>query len=472
MPPTRNRRGDRSRNTRPGKPRQTGRPQDLVRRTAFDVIRAVETRDAYANLLLPTRLRDRGLTGRDAALATELTYGTLRGRGLYDAVLALCSDRELRRVDGPLLDVLRLGAHQILATRIPPHAAVGTAVELARSVSGPGQAKFANAVLRKVASRDLDAWLAIVAPADADTTTRLSIAHSHPKWIVSALRDALGSDRNEIDALLAADNARPRVTLIARPGRATLDELYDAGAEPAPYSPYAAVLPEGDPAGIDAVRDGRAAVQDEASQMVALALTAVPVDGRDARWADLCAGPGGKAGLLSALATERDARLLAADVQPHRAGLVTRAVDDRAGVVVADGTAPAWRPGAFDRVMVDAPCTGLGALRRRPEARWRRGPEAVAELGQLQRKLLASALDSVRPGGVVAYVTCSPHLAETRVVVDDVLRSRDDVERLNAPDVLASAAHDLTGLGEGPYAQFWPHRHGTDAMFLALLRRT
>ncbi len=149
-----------------------------------------------------------------------------------------------------------------------------------------------------------------------------------------------------------------------------------------------------------------------------------------------------------------------------------RAVDARAGVVAADGTAPAWRPGAFDRVMVDAPCTGLGALRRRPEARWRRGPEAVAELGTLQRGLLATALDSVRPGGVVAYVTCSPHLAETRVVVDDVLRKRDDVERLDAPSVLTSLSSGLSELGDGPYAQFWPHRHGTDAMFLALLRRT
>ncbi|TDC52356.1 rRNA cytosine-C5-methyltransferase [Actinomadura sp. KC345] len=468
MPPARNRRH--AQNRRPGGPRKTGRPQDLVRRTAFDVIRAVETRDAYANLLLPARLRDRDLTGRDAALATELTYGTLRGRGTYDAVLALCSDRELRRIDGPLLDVLRLGAHQILATRIPPHAAVGTAVELARSVAGPGQAKFANAVLRKVTTRDMDGWLEIVAPADADATTRLSVAHSHPKWIVSAMRDAVG--KGEIEELLAADNVRPRVTLVARPGRATVQELYDAGAEPAPYSPYAAVLAEGDPANIAAVRDGRAAVQDEASQIVALALAEAPLEGSDAHWADTCAGPGGKAGLLSALANERGARLLAADIAPHRAGLVRRAVDDRAGVVAADGMAPAWRPASFDRVMVDAPCTGLGALRRRPEARWRRGPASVAELGPLQRGLLGSALDSVRPGGVVAYVTCSPHLAETRVVVDDVLRGRDDVERLDAPPLLASLAHDITGLGNGPYAQFWPHRHGTDAMFLALLRRT
>ncbi|HXA57689.1 MAG TPA: transcription antitermination factor NusB [Streptosporangiaceae bacterium] len=461
MPPTR----ARNDNRRPGPPHRTGVPQDLVRRTAFDVLRAVDTRDAYANLLLPNRLRERDLTGRDAALATELTYGTLRGRGTYDAILALCSDRELRRIDAPLLDVLRLGAHQLLNTRIPAHAAVATAVDLARSVSGPGQAKFANAVLRKVGARDLDAWLAIVAP--ADELGRLTVTYSHPRWIVSALRDAVGA--GEIEALLAADNERPRVTLIVKPGRAALEEL--TGTEPGRFSPYAAYLPEGDPAGFAAIREGRAAVQDEASQLVALALADAPLTGKNGRWLDLCAGPGGKAGLLSALAAQRGARLVACDLQPHRAALVGHAVDQRAGVAVVDGTAPAWRPGTFDRVLVDVPCTGLGALRRRPEARWRRSPESVAELGPLQRRLLATALDSVRRGGVVAYVTCSPHLAETRVVVDDVLKTHPTVERLDTPAVLTGIAPGLTGLGDGPYAQFWPHRHGTDAMFVALLRR-
>jgi 16S rRNA (cytosine967-C5)-methyltransferase len=431
-----------------------------VRRTAFDVVQAVDERDAYANLLLPSLLRERGLAGRDAALATELTYGTLRGRGTYDAVLGMCSDRPVAKIDTPLLNVLRLGTHQLLGTRIPPHAAVGTAVDLARSVAGPGQAKFANAVLRKVAARDLDAWLAIVAP--QDETGRLSIVHSHPRWIVNALRDAVGAD--EVEALLAADNARPRVTLVARPGRSTVAEL---GGEPGVYSPYAAYLAEGDPAAVPAVAEGRAAVQDEASQLVALALTRVELQGTDARWLDLCAGPGGKAALLAGLAEERGAHLLACDLQPHRARLVRGAVGPSASVAVADGAQPAWRPGSFDRVLVDVPCSGLGALRRRPEARWRRGPEAIADLGPLQRRLLDSALDAVRPGGVVAYVTCSPHLAETRVVVDDVLRRRGDTERLDSPAHLEG----VPDLGEGSYAQFWPHRHGTDAMFLALLRR-
>ncbi|MCD0450907.1 rRNA cytosine-C5-methyltransferase [Actinocorallia sp. API 0066] len=443
-------------------------PGDAVRRAAYDVLRAVDTRDAYANLLLPRVLREKELSGRDAALATELTYGTLRGRGTYDAILDLCSDRPVAKIDPPLRDLLRLGVHQLLRTRIPAHAAVSTTVDLVRSVAGPGQAKFANAVLRRVTSRDLPGWLVVIAP--DDELGRLSVVHSHPRWMVSALRDAVGPA--EIEDLLAADNERPGVTLVARPGRIPVEELYGLGAGPAAYSPYAAYLAEGDPGELAPVRDGRAGVQDEGSQLVALALAAAPLDGPDASWLDVCAGPGGKAALLSAVGAERGAHLLACDVQPHRADLITRVVGANTTVLVADGTEPAWTPGSFDRVLVDVPCSGLGALRRRPEARWRRTPQTVAELGPLQRALLSSALDAARPGGVVAYVTCSPHLAETRVVVDDVLRGRTDAVRLDAVDVLSGVAPGLSGLGTGPYAQFWPHRHGTDAMFLALLRRT
>ncbi|GAA3216574.1 RsmB/NOP family class I SAM-dependent RNA methyltransferase [Actinocorallia longicatena] len=455
-------------NRRPGRQAQRRTPADAVRRVAFDVLRAVESRDAYANLLLPRMLREREMSGRDAALATELTYGTLRGLGTYDAILNLCSDRPVDRIDPPLRDLLRLGTHQLLRTRIPSHAAVSTSVDLVRSVAGPGQAKFANAVLRKVATRDLPEWLVIVAP-ENDELGRLAVTHSHPKWIVAALRDAVGAE--EIEDLLAADNERPGVTLVARPGRTTVEDLIGLGAGPAAYSPFAAYLPEGDPGELSLVRQGHAGVQDEGSQLVALALAEAPLEGRDERWLDLCAGPGGKAGVLGAIADERGPRLLACDAQPHRAELITRAVSAHAGVGVVDGTRPAWRPGAFDRVLVDVPCSGLGALRRRPESRWRRTPETVAGLGPLQRDLLTTALDSVRPGGVVAYVTCSPHLAETGAVVDDVLSRRDDVQRLDAVDVLTGIAPTLTGLGTGPYAQFWPHRHGTDAMFLALLRR-
>jgi 16S rRNA (cytosine967-C5)-methyltransferase len=451
------------------RPPRRGKPQpDAPRLVAYDLLRAVDERDAYANLTLPGLLRDRGLSGRDAAFATELAYGTLRGRGTYDAVLAACVDRPLGQVDPPVLDVLRLGAHQLLAMRVPSHAAVGATVELARAVVGESRGSFVNAVLRKVGGRDLAGWLVQAAPPlDADPIGHLAVVHSHPQWVVSALRDALGGSLEETASALAADNAAPEVTLVARPGRADVTELLDAGARAAAWSPYAAVLSGGDPAAIEAVREGRAGVQDEGSQLVALALAAAPLTGRDERWLDLCAGPGGKAALLGAVGRERGAWLVAGEVAPHRAGLVHRSAGPDAAVVVADALVPPWADGSFDRVLLDAPCTGLGALRRRPEARWRRQPADVSALASLQRDLLGRALDAARPGGLVAYVTCSPHLAETRAVVSDVLGRRDDATREDARPLLPG----VPDLGDGPDVQLWPHRHGTDAMFLSLLRR-
>ncbi|SDF04066.1 RsmB/NOP family class I SAM-dependent RNA methyltransferase [Streptomyces griseoaurantiacus] len=466
----------------PRRPRKPGKPyrrpqKDPVRFLAFEALRAVDERDAYANLVLPPLLRKAreqdGFDGRDAALATELVYGTLRRQGTYDAILAACVDRPLREVDPPVLDVLNLGAHQLLGTRIPTHAAVSASVELARVVLGDGRAKFVNAVLRKVARHDLDGWLEQVAPPyDDDPEEHLAVVHSHPRWIVSALWDSLGGGRAGIEDLLEADNERPEVTLVARPGRATAEELLrEPAAEPGRWSPYAVRLTEGgEPGAVEAVREGRAGVQDEGSQLVALALANAPVEGRDERWLDGCAGPGGKAALLAALAAERGAALVAAEKQPHRAGLVARALHGNPGpyqVVTADGTRPAWRPGTFDRVLVDVPCTGLGALRRRPEARWRRRPEDLDGFAPLQRGLLEMALRSVRVGGVVGYATCSPHLAETRAVVTDVLKRQPGFEQLDARPLLPG----VSLLGEGPDVQLWPHLHGTDAMYLALLRR-
>ncbi|MDI9885735.1 transcription antitermination factor NusB [Streptomyces sp. HNM0645] len=468
------------------RPSQPYRPpqKDPVRILAFDALRAVDERDAYANLVLPPllrRAREQGdFDSRDAALATELVYGTLRRQGTYDAIIAECVDRPLREVDPPVLDVLSLGAHQLLGTRIPTHAAVSASVELARVVLGDGRAKFVNAVLRRVSQHDLDGWLDRVAPPyDEDPEDHLAVVHSHPRWVVSALWDALGGGRAGIEDLLEADNERPEVTLVARPGRSSAGELLDllgeGGGLPGRWSPYAVRLAEGgEPGALDPVREGRAGVQDEGSQLVAVALAGAPLDGPDERWLDGCAGPGGKAALLGALAAERGAVLVAAEKQPHRARLVERALAGNPGpyqVVTADGTRPAWRPGTFDRVLVDVPCSGLGALRRRPEARWRRRPEDLDGFAPLQRALLREALESVRVGGVVGYATCSPHLAETRAVVEDVIEARGGSVRAEWIDA-RPLMPGVPALGDGPDVQLWPHLHGTDAMYLALLRRT
>ncbi len=515
------------------------------------MLAAVRDRAAYANLLLPRLLAERHLDTRDAALATELAYGTLRGQGSYDAVLAACSDRPLAKLDPPVLDVLRLGTHQLLSTRVGAHAAVATSVDLAKAVAGPRVSGYVNAVLRRVSTRDLDAWLDIVAPDQAaDPDGYLAVRYSHPRWIVTAYRQALGPEAEaevaeavvpvteaevaeagvpvaevpvaevpvaevpaaglpeaavadaqapvtELAAALAAGNARPRVTLAALPAGPPRAEVMPPDAKPGRWSPYAFTLAGGDPAPL--VRSGAAAVQDEGSQLAAIALATVPLAGPSAvrgstepggqpgpgpeRWLDLCAGPGGKARLLYGLAAGREdrpgARLTAAELHPHRAALVEEALTRAAGsipdappfeVVVADSTRPPWPDGAFDRVLVDAPCSGLGALRRRPEARWRKTPADLAELTALQRDLLRSALAVVRPGGVVAYVTCSPVPAETSQVVADVVAATPGVEVIDAPAVLSGVP--AAQAADPRFVQLWPHRHGTDAIFIALLRRT
>lgn len=465
--PDRSRRGGASGPPRRPATRKPPEP-DPARQAALDLLAAVRSRGAYANLTLPGILNERGLSGRDAALATELSYGSCRALGQLDAVISACGDRPIADLDGVVIDALRLGAYQILRTRIPPHAAVSATVDLVRASEQPGGAGYVNAVLRRITEADLDTWIGRLAPdAEQDPLGHLAMALSHPRWIVSALRDALAAGRSadELEAALRADDQPPAVHLVARPGRIDRDELVAAAdGVPALYSRFGVYLDGGDPGAIRAVADGRAAVQDEGSQLVATALAMTPLDGPDARWLDLAAGPGGKAGLLGALAAERGARLDAVEITPHRADLVRQTVRDLPVTVhTADGRDPGLPAASFDRVILDAPCTGLGALRRRPEARWRRQPSDVAELVQLQQQLLSSAARLVRPGGVIAYVTCSPHLAETAGVIG---RRPHGLERIDVRPMLPG----VPDLGNGPTVQLWPHRHGTDGMFLALLR--
>lgn len=447
-------------------------PVDPSRQAAYDALRAVEVDDSYLNLALPALLSERGIRGRDAAFATELAHGTTRLQGAYDAILDATVKGGTGSLQPEVRICLRLGAHQLLGMRVPAHAAVFASVEMVRAEVGERPVRLVNAVLRKLARSSRAEWLATVSPGrDVDMVAHLSVTYSHPSWVVEAFLDVLGHDVARTEALLAADNLAPLVTLVARPGLATVEELLATGASAGRWSPYAAVLASGgDPGGLPQVRSGRVGVQDEGSQLAALALTRAAVDGRDERWLDLCAGPGGKAALLTGLARQRSATLVAAERLVHRAALVgagLRAYPAPHAVVAADGTRTPWRPGSFDRVIVDVPCSGLGALRRRPESRWRRQPTDLDLLVPLQGALLGSAVEATRPGGVVAYVTCSPHRAETRNVVEGLLAARDDAHEEDATALLP----EIADLGGGPHVQLWPHVHGTDAIFIALLRR-
>lgn len=441
--------------------RRRGRP-DPARRVAYDTLRTVHAADGYANLVLSDLLGERRLDVRDAAFATELTNGTLRREGTYDRILARAAGRRLDTLQPAVIDVLRLGAHQVLGMRVPAHAAVAATVDLAAAAIGERVAGLVNAVLRKVAHKDLDAWMSELL-GDGEDIDALAARNHHPAWIARAFAEVIG---DETGAALEADNVPPRTSLVVRPGLYDRAALVDAGAEPTPYSPFGAIW-HGNPADVPGVRDGRVGVQDEGSQLVALLLSRAAAP--HGPWLDLCAGPGGKAALLEGLARQQGVALMASERQPHRATLVAaalRAYTPAPLVVAADATRPAWRPGSFARVLADVPCTGLGALRRRPEARWRRQPADLADLVPLQKALLRTAIDALVPGGVVAYVTCSPHVAETEEVVAAVLAD-GDVDVVDASTLLP----EVPDAARGPYLQLWPQRHGTDAMFCAVLRR-
>lgn len=444
------------------------------------MLAGVEFDDAYANLLLPKLLTEARMDSRDAGFAQELAFGTLRWQLLYDEAIEIAARRALDDIDPSALLVLRLGAHQLLAMRVPSHAALAETVELAKQVLPSRLTGFVNAVLRRVSERSRDDWMQAVLAGLDDENDRLAISQSHPVWVVRALRQALKLDGREAElaALLAADNAAPEVNLVALPGLgAEADLEASTTVIKGSVSPIGFRLTGGDPANVSAVREGSARVQDEGSQLVALALSRANEARRGENWLDLCAGPGGKAAVLAAEAQAARVSLQCNEVTPHRATLVKKALapitSSEVTVSNLDGRdIGRAHPGAFDRIMVDAPCTGLGALRRRPEARWRKSPRDLDELVALQRELLDSAVEALAPNGTLAYVTCSPHPSETTAQIDWLLKRHPELELLDAKPILRSLNNELELNDERKTVQLWPHVHGTDAMFLAMFTKS
>lgn len=444
-----------------------------ARRVAFDVLQAVHNEDAYSNLVLPAEITKAGLDPRDAGFATELTYGALRRQGSLDAVIKACADRS--DLDSAVLDVLRIGAYQLLFMRVPDHAAVSETVDLARKVTSVGPTKFVNAVMRKIARQDWPAWLAELTEG-IPAVEKLAIEFSYPVWVIRVLADAYKCDSETIKPILEAGNTPGPISLIARPGQFEVTDLLELpNVEKGSWSPLAGRLTKvagqsSKPGDLAGVQENRIGVQDEGSQLVALGLVNATVDGSESHWLDMCAGPGGKAAILAGFAPQRNADFTAIEPTPARAKLVENSLRHAPGIhnVITIDAREFNSSEKFDRILVDAPCTGLGALRRRPEARWRKQPSDVPVLTKLQSELLAKAGELVKVGGVIGYATCSPHIAETDAIVNDFLKANPDFElqdvSLALPQLNLSAGTKSLRLN--------PMVHETDGMFLALIKKT
>lgn len=433
---------------------------------------AVEETDAYLNLVLPKKIAENRLSTPDAAFATELAYGTSRNQGFYDFVIEKAAAREVESIDADVLCALRMGVHQLLVLETPEHAAIFEMVELVKRELRQSASGFVNAALRRVAERSIDDWLALLDSQNLGTDEDLSIRYSHPLWVTRAMRLALEADGsgNELEAALNADNVNPKVNLVALPGK----ELNTYGVTKGKASPIGFVLESGDPSKFPGVSTGSMRVQDQGSQLVTMALANASKISQGEQWLDVCAGPGGKAVLMAAMASEAGAELTTNEITPHRAKLVETALRHSgfpAKQLVGDGRT-IDKSRQFDRIMLDAPCTGLGALRRRPESRWRKGNANLKELAVLQRELLTAAWQNLKPGGVLAYVTCSPHPTETMSQIEWFLRKEPQAALLNATETVSGLNPDLELNHNRKTLQLWPHRNGTDAMFLALLQKT
>lgn len=438
-----------------------------ARELALQILIAAESRSAYSDRLLQSRLRDEAPSPEDARLCTALVQGVLRRRGTIDHHLAALSGSNWERLPLAIRSALRIGAFQLLyLERIPASAAVAESVALAKRHGHPGTAGLANAVLRKLAS---GARAPLPDPA-ADPVAHLAAKHSHPEWIVRRWLGRLGLETAE--RWLEADNEEPRISVRASAGRISVEELArrleSAGhtASPGPNGGPVLLLSGGFvAAGSPLFRQGLLSLQDEAESVVVPVLDPRPGE----RVLDLCAAPGGKASQIAERVVP-EGRVTAVERHRSRAAALRENLLGRLGlarvdVVSADGASPPFFR-AFDRVLLDAPCSGLGVLRRRADARWRKAETVVQAMAELQRSLLAAAAALTRPGGVLVYSVCSLEPEETDEIVDSFLAAHGEWTREDARPFLPPAFR-----GPEPALRATPFQHGTDGVFAARLRR-
>ena len=444
-------------------PKKFTKPRpDAARLLAYDVISEVNRRNGYSNLLLPQALSASQLDERDRGFTTELVYGTIRMQGLYDFIFEQISDRDWKQVDADIVDLARMGAHQIFTMRTPLHAAVSATVDVARKQLGESKGSFINALMRKASARELEQWLEPVR-AMSDDVARLAIEYSHPEWIVSAYFDLL-KDIEIVEAELRSNNTPASPTLVSWPGASTQAQLVELGGVATQFSPYGAKF-NGAPGSLELIRHRKAGVQDEGSQLVADIFARVTASA--AKTLDLCAGPGGKAALLSHICDVSGRDFVANEISEPRAKLVKNVIG-KYGVIVGDGREIASHGETFDAIIADVPCTGLGALRRRPEVRWRRTIKDLAPLLQLQIELSDAAISVLNAGGYFGYATCSPHFAETTGQVKQILKKHPE---LSLVDITPFLPVTLTDATRESALSLWGHRHQTDSMFLAIFQK-
>lgn len=501
----------------------TSHREQSARSAAFRIIHRIHSDDAFSNLLLPQELDRLHVPAQDRAFITDAVYGSLRWQGFLDAVIAAAARRPVEKVDAVSLDILRLGAYQALFMHSADYAVVSTTVDLGKNGASHSSPGFLNAVMRAVTARTRQEWEAMLVSRipKNNPDRRLALRYSHPQWIVEKFRESwnyagysLESGQSDssspLEELLAADNEPAEVVLCARPGLITVKDLVAQVQQSSggtarwaigSYSPYALHVKGLDPGSLPAVRQNLAGAEDEGSQLAALALVkARKINPAGEQWLDMCAGPGGKAALLAACAYQetsaesplypraRAVTLIANEPAHHRANLVRKnlsafiepgraqAIPQQTGIISHvtewDGRdiGEKYRQ-TCDRILVDAPCSGLGALRRRPESRWRKQPEDIANLTTLQMRLLDSAYLALKPGGILAYVTCSPVLEETSHQVDALLNRHPDLSRLDTRPIVASISskNDIPLPGRPGDIQLFEHLHGTDQMFISLL---
>ncbi len=434
---------------------------DQSRYVAYQLISQVNREGAYANIRLPSLLADSTMDERDRSFTTELAYGTLRMQGKHDFSIRSKIDRPFETLDAAVVDLLRLGLHQIFEMRVPDHAAVDATVELARAVAGEGKASYINAILRSILRE----------PPDFSALTELSVIHSHPEWIVKALGEQV-RDAGRLESLLIAHNTPVAPHLVAWPGKSTRDELLQEGGELIPSNDYAVGATKM-PGSYAAIHERRAGVQDLGSQLISEIFFNTHQDLPYLNWLDMCAGPGGKAAMLYNLLHEERVKdsFTANEPTPHRAELVSHVVPV-ANVISFRGEELPAEEVMYDRIMIDAPCSGLGALRRRPESRWRKEPSDLKELVKIQRDLLDAGVKLLNPEGLIAFVTCSPHRSETGAQVADFLYRHKDFRLESLEPFIPATARSMNFLQPDGTIQMWSDLHGTDSMFMALFSRT